>query len=80
MSVTRIGLIAGSGAFPVLFARTASRRDVEVVAVAHRGETDPTLAEHVQTITWVEPGKLQALIDALKAGGVTEAVIRRPRS
>jgi DUF1009 family protein len=37
----------------------------------------------VQTITWVEPGKLQALIDALKAGGVTEAVmvggIAKPR-
>jgi len=83
VSATRIGLIAGSGEFPVLFARTASRRDVEVVAVAHRGETDPTLAEHVTVITWVEPGQLQALIDALKAGGVTEAVmvggIAKPR-
>ena len=31
----RVGLIAGSGRFPVLFAETARRRGVVVVAVAH---------------------------------------------
>ena len=35
--------IAGSGRFPVVFAETARRRGVEVVAVAHRGETAPEL-------------------------------------
>ncbi|MGH7894402.1 MAG: LpxI family protein [Candidatus Binatia bacterium] len=71
----RIGLIAGSGQFPILFARTARRRGVEVVAVAHRGETAPELVHHVDAITWVQPGQLQAVIDALKTHGVTRAVM-----
>jgi DUF1009 family protein len=79
----RIGLIAGSGRFPVLFAETARRRGVHVVAVAHRGETAPELVHHVSAITWVQPGQLQSLIDALRAQGVTRTVmvggIAKPR-
>ena len=79
----RIGLIAGSGQFPIVFAETARRRGVEVVAVAHRGETAPELVHHVHAITWVQPGQLQALVDALHAYGVTRAVmvggIAKPR-
>jgi len=83
MSRERIGLIAGRGRFPVPFAATAGRRGVEVVAVAHRGETAPELVHHVHAITWVQPGQLQAIIDALKAQGVTRTVmvggIAKPR-
>jgi DUF1009 family protein len=79
----RIGLIAGSGRFPVLFAETARRRGVEVVAVAHRGETAPELVHRVHAITWVQPGQIQALIDALRAYGVDRTVmvggISKPR-
>jgi DUF1009 family protein len=79
----RIGLIAGSGRFPVLFAETARRRGVEVMAVAHRGETAPELVHHANAITWIQPGQLQALIDALRAHGVTRTVmvggIAKPR-
>lgn len=79
----RIGLIAGSGRFPVLFAATARRRGVEVIAVAHRGETAPELVHHADAITWVHAGQLQALIDALRTHGVTRAVmvggIAKPR-
>ena len=83
MNGERIGLIAGSGRFPVLFAETAGRRGVQVVAVAHRGETAPELVHHVHAITWVQPGQLQALIDSLRAHGVTRTVmvggIAKPR-
>ena len=83
MTRERVGLIAGSGQFPILFARTARRRGVEVIAVAHRGETAPELVHHVDAITWVQPGQVQALIDALTAHGVTRAVmvggIAKPR-
>ncbi|MFN8543312.1 MAG: UDP-2,3-diacylglucosamine diphosphatase LpxI [Candidatus Binatia bacterium] len=79
----RIGLIAGSGRFPVLFAETARRRGVEVTAVAHRGETSPELANVVAAITWVYPGELETLIGALKAAGVRRTVmvggIAKPR-
>ena len=79
----RIGLIAGSGRFPVLFAETARRRGVEVVAVAHRGETDPELERVVAAITWIHPGELEAMIQALKAAGARRTVmvggIAKPR-
>jgi DUF1009 family protein len=79
----RIGLIAGSGRFPVLFAETARRRGVDVFAVAHRGETAPELVHHVHAITWVQPGQLQTLIEALRAHQVTRTVmvggIAKPR-
>src|SRR6185503_7102088 len=79
----RIGLIAGSGRFPVLFAETARRRGVEVFAVAHRDETDPELERVVAGITWIYPGELDAMIRGLKAAGVARTVmvggIAKPR-
>jgi UDP-2,3-diacylglucosamine hydrolase len=79
----RIGLIAGSGRFPVLFAETAGRRGVEVFAVGHRGETDPDLERVVAGITWINPGELDAMIRALRGAGVRRTVmvggIAKPR-
>jgi UDP-2,3-diacylglucosamine hydrolase len=79
----RIGLVAGSGRFPVLFADTARRRGVGVIAVAHRGETDPELERAVEAITWIHPGELDRMIAALKASGVRRTVmvggIAKPR-
>jgi DUF1009 family protein len=79
----RIGLIAGGGRFPVLFAETARRHGVEVIAVAHRGETDPDLEKVVGAITWIYPGELESMIGALKAAHVERAVmvggIAKPR-
>lgn len=71
----RIGLIAGSGRFPVLFAETARLHGVDVVAVAHRGETDPELERVVSAITWIYPGELDAMITALKQAGARRAVM-----
>jgi len=79
----RIGLVAGSGRFPVLFAETARRHGVEVIAVAHRGETDPELERAVAAITWIHPGELETMIRALQAADVHRTVmvggIAKPR-
>src|SRR5512142_1264150 len=70
-----IGLIAGGGRFPILFAESARRAGHRVVAVAHRSETDPALAEKVDAISWVKLGQLGHLVAALKQGGATESVM-----
>ncbi len=70
-----IGLIAGGGRFPLLFAESARRAGHRVVAVAHRNETDPALAEKVDAITWVKLGQIGHLLEALKAGGATQTVM-----
>ena len=37
--MTRLGLIAGNGRFPLIFTEAAQAEGVEIVAVAHEGET-----------------------------------------
>jgi DUF1009 family protein len=71
----KVGLIAGKGQFPLLFAQAAKRRGVAVMAVAHRGETDPNLAALVDRLNWVYVGQLGKIIRLLKAAGVRQAVM-----
>lgn len=71
----RFGLIAGNGRFPLLFAEAAQAAGVEVVAVAHEGETPPELADRVPALTWVHVGELGKIIATFQAAGVTQAVM-----
>jgi len=71
----RVGLIAGNGRFPLIFARTARAAGVEVIAVAHEGETLPELDADVDRITWIKVGELGRMIHALQAAGIERAVM-----
>ena len=79
MTGAPIGLIAGSGRLPLLFADAAERAGRAVVAVAHEGETDPAL----RASAWVKVGQLGRIAEVLRDAGVVEAVLcgglRRPR-
>jgi UDP-2,3-diacylglucosamine hydrolase len=70
-----IGLIAGNGRFPVLFAENARRLGYRVSAVAFVGEADAGLEHAVDRIHWVALGQLGKLIKAFKADGVHQAVM-----
>lgn len=74
-AVERIGLIAGNGRLPFLFARAARARGLEVVAVAHRGETDPELASEVARLTWVRVGQVDRIQKAFREAGVKQAAM-----
>lgn len=71
----RIGLIAGNGRFPIIFADNAKKMGLYVSAVAHEGETDPELERHVDRIHWVKIGQLNKLINAFKGDGVRHVVM-----
>ena len=71
----RIGLIAGNGRFPIIFADNARKLGYHVSAVAHEGETEPELAGHVDRIHWIKIGQLSKLIKAFKADKVYQAVM-----
>jgi DUF1009 family protein len=71
----KIGLIAGKGQFPLIFAEAARTRGYEVVAVAHRGETDPALAARVHRLEWIYVGQLGKIIRIFKEAGVRQAVM-----
>jgi len=70
-----IGVIAGNGRFPIIFADNVRRQGYAVSAVAHIGETDPELERHVDWIHWVKIGQLNKLIHAFKHDGVRQAVM-----
>jgi len=75
MNNKKIGLIAGNGAFPILFADQARRQGEQVVAVALKEEASQDLARHVDQITWLSLGQLGKTIDFFKDNGVTRAVM-----
>jgi UDP-2,3-diacylglucosamine hydrolase len=70
-----LGLIAGGGQFPLIAADAARRRGLQVIAVAHLGETDPALSEKVDEIVWIKLGQLGHLIKTLKRSGARKTLL-----
>ncbi len=70
-----IGVIAGNGRFPILFAQSARRGGRKVVVVAHEGETLPEISAVADVLDWVKLGQLGKMIKVFKTAGVTEAVM-----
>ena len=73
--MTRLGLIAGNGQFPLLFCAAARAEGVEVIAVAHQGETPQTIHDHASHVTWVRVGELGKIITTFHEAEVTQAVM-----
>ena len=71
----KLGLIAGNGTFPLLFAEEARRGGYSVVAVAHHGETNQAIERAADEVTWVYVGQLGKIIRTFQGSGVTEAVM-----
>jgi len=75
MATEPLGLIAGSGRFPLLVAEEAVRRGVPVVALGIPGVTDPALESVAGALTWFKLGQIDAPIKALKEEGVRKVVM-----
>jgi DUF1009 family protein len=74
-SAKRIGLIAGSGQFPLIFSRAAREKGYDIFAAAYRTEADPHLEDLVDEIEWVHLGQFNRLINFFKRSRVTELVM-----
>lgn len=70
-----VGLIAGSGRFPLLFAREARKKGDKVVAIALSGVTDPALEADVDAFHSFKLGQVSGPLAALKGAGVRRAVM-----
>ena len=72
----QLGLIAGSGVYPLLLARAARARGTQqVVAVAFENETSPDITQAADHVEWVKIGQLGRLIGTFTHRGVTEAIM-----
>jgi DUF1009 family protein len=70
-----IGLIAGGGRFPILFAESARRAGHRVVAAAHVNQADPALEKVVDACTWVKLGQFGRIVEVLREAGCTQVVM-----
>jgi DUF1009 family protein len=70
----KIGIIAGGGQFPLLFAKAVHSQGLKVYAAAHQGETDEALVDHVERLQWVKLGQLGKIISFFKQEGVKKTV------
>jgi UDP-2,3-diacylglucosamine hydrolase len=74
--MTRLGLIAGNGTFPLLVLDAARAQGYEVVVVAIKEEAFPEIeTKGATSVHWLSLGDLSILIDTFKAEGVTRAVM-----
>jgi UDP-2,3-diacylglucosamine hydrolase len=71
----KIGLIAGSGQFPILFAKAARERGWQIYAAAYQHEADPALEEYAESLEWLYLGQLNRLIKFFHRHQVTQAVM-----
>jgi UDP-2,3-diacylglucosamine hydrolase len=71
----RLGIIAGGGKFPLMAAASAKKLGLHVVAAAHQGDTDPSLADLVDKIEWVKLGQLGKIINLFKKEGVRKVLM-----
>jgi DUF1009 family protein len=72
---TPIGLLAGSGRFPVVVAEKARRLGVPVVCVGIRGEAPPELIPLVSRFHWAGVARLGRMIRCFRRDGVRTVVM-----
>lgn len=73
--VSRIGLIAGNGRFPIIFAESARKKGVEVIAIGINEETSGELEKFVDKIYWLSVGELERLLKILKEENIRSIVM-----
>ncbi|MGA3117004.1 MAG: UDP-2,3-diacylglucosamine diphosphatase LpxI [Syntrophobacteraceae bacterium] len=73
--IREVGLIAGSGQFPLLFAHAARKASVRVLAVGFDGDTDPALSKYVDEFHLLRLGQLNRLVKTFRSAGITHAAM-----
>lgn len=71
----KIGLIAGSGQFPLLFLQNAVKSGFSVYAAAYVNEADPTIADLAEKVEWLHLGQVKRLIRFFRQNEVHRAVM-----
>ena len=71
----KVGIIAGNGLFPFIFAEGAIKHGYQVIAVCHKNETDPNIEKLVAVCEWIKVGELGKIIATFKQHGVNEVAM-----
>jgi len=71
----KLGLIAGNGRFPILFAKGARENKVPIIAVGIFNETSPEIEQYVDKLYWIGVAQIGKLIKIFKDEHITKAVM-----
>lgn len=71
----KLGLIAGSGQFPILFSKIAVKKGFCVYTAAYVNEADQELTQLSEKIQWLHLGQVKRLIKFFKQNNVDRAVM-----
>ncbi|HEV2112759.1 MAG TPA: UDP-2,3-diacylglucosamine diphosphatase LpxI, partial [Terriglobales bacterium] len=76
MGLSKLGLIAGNGSFPLLVLDAARAQGHAVVVAAIKEETSPEIElRGAASVHWLSLGELSKLIDTFKSEGVSRAIM-----
>lgn len=73
--MAKIGLVAGYGNLPVIFARNAKARGDIVIGLGIKGLTDDDLAGNVEKMHWFEWGDLKKAMLVVAMEGIRQIVL-----
>jgi DUF1009 family protein len=73
--MSKYGMIAGNGRFPLLALETARKLGDEVVAIGIKEEASPEIERFAARCHWISLGQLSRLIEILKAEGIGEVIM-----
>jgi hypothetical protein len=75
MSIQTLGLIAGNGKFPILFARAAKAKNIKVVAAGVKGDTSFLLKPFTSRFHMFRVGELKRLFAYFRDEGVKQVIM-----
>ncbi len=70
-----LGLIAGSGRFPVLALEAARKAGIEIVAIAIQEEAAPEIEPLAARCYWISLGALSRLIEICHRENITQVMM-----
>ncbi len=72
---SKIGMIAGNGPFPLMFADRGRKLGHQIFSVCHTGETTKDIENYVEDHKWIRVGELGTIIDSFKSWNVKYACL-----
>lgn len=70
-----LGLIAGNGRFPVIFAEKASEKGYRLFVAAYQDEADKCIEGYAEKLIWLNPGQVNRLLGFFKSSRVDTVVM-----
>lgn len=70
-----IGLIAGNGRFPVIFAEKAVQKGYRLSVAAYQNEAEDCIKDFADRIIWLNPGQVSRLLNFFRSGHIRSVVM-----